>query len=244
MPFLSKKNKSTTSLRSAKYGDFLNGHTVKGDAKTALEDIRKSGLDPKTLKMAGVRLFNDSQAKLMSLLRFTEYNQRRLLDSVLVQFPYFDSEGNILYSRFKLVPSITDKEGKETKYLQPKGIPATPYILPKVWGVAEKTNKPLWITEGEKKGLILTQYGECAVALPGVWNFKLKNESGDGSDDDLSNQLKMFKWGESACIYRIRYGPMGEPPGKERSVGACFPPPGKRVQHTIPYVGPCGGQGD
>lgn len=93
------------------------------------------------------------------------------------RIPYFNSDGEVLSYQHKVLPSITTSDGRVIKYIQPKGTPSRPYILPRMWDVKDKQNKPMWFTEGVKKVLKLVQHGENAIGVNGVWNFKAGKDS-------------------------------------------------------------------
>ena len=57
-----------------------------------------------------------------------------------------------------------------------------------------KTNVPVWITEGEKKSLCLIQYGEYVISISGVWNFKAGKDTDLDDQKDLWGVLKEFDW--------------------------------------------------
>lgn len=176
---------------------FLNGHSLAdGLVQLAVEDMQKSGLLPETIKNAGVRIFNGNREDLIKHLgRETLSGHSILALSRLIEFPYYTERGDIYLYRYKLIPSLSDKGGKEIKYLHPIGKPAIPYILPDIWKVKDKTNKSLWITEGEKKALALIQHGRFAIALSGIWNFKAgKNSDEIESDKSLWAELEAFQW--------------------------------------------------
>lgn len=150
---------------------------------------RESGLLETILIEARVNLFRGDSEKLRKFLGFASIDGNSLLQShELIEFPYFDPSGVVDFSRFKLVPPRGSM-----KYLQPKGVPTRPYILPRVWDVSQKTNRPVWIVEGEKKALKLIQHGEFAIALPGIWMFR--NGEIDPDRWDLSEDLQSFAWG-------------------------------------------------
>lgn len=174
------------------YHFFLNGRTD-GQTLLALEDVIKSGLTPEMLEKAQVQVFGSSAKILKERLGFVNFNGVSLMQSHrLTQFPYFDEDGRIVLYRYRLSPTAYRKEDNQpTKYLHPKDTPAIPYILPSVWSVKDKANKPVWITEGEKKCLKLIQHGRCCIGLTGVWLFK------NGNDNDskyLLPELKQFAW--------------------------------------------------
>src|SRR3990172_11079938 len=178
----------------AEHRHFLNNHSPdNGLAKLTLEDIQKSGLSAKTLEKAQVRLFRGDKDTLKGRLCFASINGQSILStSKLIEFPYFDKGGDILLYRYKLIPSTVDKDGREIKYLHPLSKPAIPYILPEVWKVQDKANKPIWITEGEKKALALIQHGRHAIALSGVWNFRAGAKSDLDSDKSLWAEIECF----------------------------------------------------
>ncbi len=158
----------------------------------AITDLKKSGLTKETIEAAGIKIFHGRQDDLKKILGFANMNKQSILHITdLLQFPYFNQDGSIALSRFKPVPQIDDKR----KYLHPLGQPAIPYILPPVWAVKDKTNKPIWITEGEKKGLKLIQHGRHAIALPGVWAFKAGKDSDvPASSKEWWASLRLFSW--------------------------------------------------
>jgi len=170
---------------------FLNGHSPDdGLVEFALTDVRKSGLTPETLEKAGVRLFKGRKDDLKERLGFASIGGQEILRvSRLIEFPYLNEKGEILFFRYKLIPAIGD-----VRYLQPKDKPALPYILPEVWRVKDKTSKPIWITEGEKKSLTLIQHGRHAIALSGVWNFRAGKNSDLGGDKNLWHEMQSFEW--------------------------------------------------
>jgi putative DNA primase/helicase len=85
-------------------------------------------------------------------------------------FPYRDLNGAVnCFARTRPHDPPRGKNGKQIKYLQPKGSPLRAYFpvasLPKL----RETNSPLYITEGEKKALALSQLKVGAIGLGGVW---------------------------------------------------------------------------
>src|SRR3972149_8610347 len=78
---------------------FLNGHSP-DDAlvNLAIEDIQKSGLTPEVLEMAGVRIFSGNKDLLKERLGFASINNQDILrHSRLIEFPYFNVKGEVLF---------------------------------------------------------------------------------------------------------------------------------------------------
>lgn len=184
-------------LSMSEWSRFLNGHSAEdGLVKLALEDVQKSGLSTEAIEMAGIQIFRGGIDDLKEHLGRAKVNGHSLIgDFRLIEFPYFNKESEIVFYRYKVVPTTTDQNGNEIKYLHPIGRSAIPYILPFVWAVKDKPHKPVWITEGEKKALKLIQHGRYAIALSGVWNFKAgKNSDELDSDKSLWAELESFEW--------------------------------------------------
>jgi hypothetical protein len=180
------------------YSFFLNGWNPKTDelVKRALEDVKGSGLSPGTLEAAQVRLFNGKADTLKARLGFAKIDGQNILSTYrLLEFSYFDQKGTITRYEYKPFPPVHFKnEEKPRKYLQAKGRAPTPYVLPGVWAVKDKANRPLWITEGVKKVLKLTQHGRAAIGLSGVWNFKAGKDRETTDSKALWKDLEAFKW--------------------------------------------------
>ncbi len=175
------------------YRDFWQGRDItNGIVRMAVEDMVKSGISPDTLRRNGVSLFHGNRDDLIQAIGRARIDGYEMLtSSELAEFPNCDEQGNHLFSRFRLYPTTAD-----VKYLQPVGIPAMPWVPADVWAVKEKTNRPLWFTEGEKKALKLVQHEEPCVSLPGVWNFRAggKDDHADWKDKALWANIRNFKF--------------------------------------------------
>jgi len=68
------------------------------------------------------------------------------------------------------------KDGRVRKYEQAGGVGCVLDVHPRNLGRLRDPAVPLWVVEGEKKGDALTSQGECAIALPGVWNWQRSGE--------------------------------------------------------------------
>jgi hypothetical protein len=172
------------------YAHFLNGFNPVTDSLShlAFEDFRdKSKLSADTLRAHQIRLFSENADVLKQRLGFGSYDGQPILKAArVVEIPSFAPDGGIIGYHYRLYPALND-----TRYLYPKGHSARPYILPEVWAVREKTNRPLWITEGAKKALKLVQHDRPAISLAGVWNFR---EGKDGNETFLFDDLERFSW--------------------------------------------------
>jgi hypothetical protein len=68
------------------------------------------------------------------------------------------------------------KDGRVRKYEQAGGVGCVLDVHPRNLERLMNPAVPLWVVEGEKKGDALTSRGECAIALPGVWNWQRSGE--------------------------------------------------------------------
>jgi hypothetical protein len=112
--------------------------------------------------------------------------------------PYFDLDGNqIEFCRYRYLEdprNIWERVVTNTKsprYFQPAGTGLHAYLPPFIdWNeMALSANKPLLITEGEKKAACATAHGFPCVGLGGVDSFASKKEEGL-----LVEELRSFKW--------------------------------------------------
>jgi putative DNA primase/helicase len=158
---------------SKKYVNFLNlpdeQIPTNADLKATEEFAINSGLKPSTLTNYEVKIFRGGEQELAKRLNRNGTTHKDFIGKIAIEIPYFNENGKIPYSRYRYFPPLK-KDGDEIKYLSPTGEPAIPYIVPEIWNLAGKTNKPLWITEGEKKAMALIQRNIDAIAIPGVWN--------------------------------------------------------------------------
>jgi hypothetical protein len=183
------------------YHFFLNGFDLDSETtgeltRRALADVKGSGLSPDILERAQVQLFKGNTDLLKKRLHFAHVDGNPILRSHrLIEFPHIDHKDNVTRYEYKPFPSIHFKNEKEPRrYLQGKGDEPTPYVLPDVWAAKDKTNKPLWITEGIKKTLKLIQHKLLTIGLSGVWNFRAGKDSKTTDSKTLWADLEAFKW--------------------------------------------------
>jgi len=168
---------------------FLGQHNSEnGRVKLALADIQKSGLSYEMLHKTGIKLFSEGPDVLRERIGFNSLNGNHILAvAVLMEIPYHTEKGNIAKYEYRLYP---ETDGK--KYLHPLGSIPVPYIPPDTWHVKNKVQKPVFITEGAKKVLKLTQTGAYCIGLPGVWGFRAtKNKEARGL---FCETLEGFTW--------------------------------------------------
>ncbi|MCZ6691111.1 MAG: DUF3854 domain-containing protein [Planctomycetota bacterium] len=86
--------------------------------------------------------------------------------------------------RIRLDSPHVFQDGREAKYLCPRGAAVSAYMPPDglnalLKELSDDGERPLVIAEGEKKALVLRLLGYSVVGIPGVWAWVLKgNESG------------------------------------------------------------------
>ena len=174
--------------------DFFYNNAPQHVIDMATADIVKSGLTFETLHRHKIRVFQGNKDTLKTKLGYHLLDNHDVASTFyLIEIPYYDKNGTEMFTRYKLLnPPVN--EGKSIKYLHPKSVPARPYIPAETWEIAEHTNEPLYITEGEKKALKLLQHGRRPIAVSGVFNFRGGYKTAGLPDRDMWKELKDFKW--------------------------------------------------
>lgn len=131
-----------------------------------LDDLRRSGLSNRTIRANGLRTAHNS-----------------------LEFPYRNLAGemNCFVRRRPHHPRL-DADGKPIKYEQPKGTKPRAYFPVESLPLLRDGESPVYMTEGEKKALALSQLDVAAVGLGGVWCWKIKDT------DKLIPDLAEIKW--------------------------------------------------
>lgn len=113
-----------------------------------LANLHKSGLRDETIRLARLRTANGA-----------------------LEFPYFDLNGKVnCFARRRPHVPRKGKDGKPIKYEQPAGSPVRAYLAPATLPKLRDGKSAVYITEGEKKALALSQIGLPAIGLGGVWS--------------------------------------------------------------------------
>jgi len=161
--------------------------------KDHAENLRSSGLSDETIKRAGLYTEFEPRA-LASMLRWKSW-PRSVMGSALV-FPYRKpGAGEPSYCRVRPTKprTYTSKGKKKTrKYEQPDNTPTAPYFPPRsvASGALSDASTTLYLTEGEKKTLILDQLGYTCVGFPGVFNY----HDVDKYDKRTKEGLELHPW--------------------------------------------------
>jgi hypothetical protein len=147
--------------------------------------LRHSGLTDETIRAAGI--YTVPPDEVGKKLGGNDHG----VDSLLA-FPYPGCEGFERYRVFYL-------DGKtDPKYRQPAGTPNRLYIPP---GVDLAGDGPLFVGEGEKKALKLTQEGFPCVGLGGVWGWCKKGEGYKKPKEHRPiPDLDLFNWRRPVTI--------------------------------------------
>ncbi len=146
-----------------------------------IAELRDSGLTDATIRANRLRTEYDADAISSTL-------GHGAVDGPALVFPYHDSEGNDSgFARIK--PHIPrELNGKLHKYEHPKGEPNHAYFPVGSLGAINDGTCPLFITEGEKKALALSQHGFPAIGLGGVDSW--------GKNGQLIDDLRSIPWSE------------------------------------------------
>lgn len=148
-----------------------------------LANLRESGLEDATIRANGLRTVRDSDelAKILNRSKRDSCCQGGLV------FPYRGIDGDV--NGFARVrphePRI--RKGKPIKYEQPVGEALRAYF-PSASIEGLQGTQPVFITEGEKKALALSQLGVAAIGLGGVdcW----------GKNGELIEDLSNIAWSD------------------------------------------------
>ncbi len=104
-------------------------------------------------------------------------------------FPYRSLSGEMnCFARRRPHKPRLDANGKPIKYEQPPRTPPRAYFPVASLPLLRDGTNPVYITEGEKKALALSQLGLAAVGIGGVWCWKKKGT------DKLIDDLRGIEW--------------------------------------------------
>lgn len=109
----------------------------------------------------------------------------------LVMPMYRVGSGEYLGFQFKpAIPQAKPGSDKPVKYASPKGMGNRLDVHPQCINRVADRERPLWITEGIKKGDALATRGLAVITLTGVWNWRNQEGSlGDWEDVPLKGRV-------------------------------------------------------
>lgn len=150
-----------------------------------VEDLIRSGLTLESFTVEPLQ----SEQQLVERLGFRQIGDTKIIDVGAYWIPYPNVQD---YYRLKLVQEIKDSEGDKIKYLSPRkesGKGNHAYIVPEVEKILKNYNpdKPIYITEGEKKAVKATLEGFPCIGLSGVSCYKNR-------EDDFLPELNPYSW--------------------------------------------------
>lgn len=127
-----------------------------------IADLRNSGLTDETIRAQKIRSVPPSMIDLL-----LGFEAPKVMYAYII--PFADPRGGWMdHVRLKVFPSYVDAKGRTVKYLGPRG--ATPRLflsLATMEAVLDST-EPLWVIEGAKKSLAVSQLGLPAVGFEGI----------------------------------------------------------------------------
>ena len=157
-----------------------------------LDHLRASGLDDATIAEAGIHSLDPAAAASVGF-------PRRLRG---IGFPYPGTEVTIAgkkvpYYRLRVDPDCVRHEGQ--KYENPlknrieQGLTFYPYVPPRAADLRKRADVPIFVTEGEKKALKLTQEGFHCIGLPGVFMFTDPESKERPADKPLHREFTRWR---------------------------------------------------
>ncbi len=146
---------------------------VSGVVERDLQMLRDSGLTDETIRVNRLHTERD-----------------RLV------FPYRDINGKVNGFTRTRPHKPRVKDGKPVKYEQPKGVPSRAYFPALSVTQLRNAKKAVFVTEGEKKALALSQLKLAAIGLGGVWCACKKGTT------ELIDDLAAVEW-EGRDVYVV-----------------------------------------
>lgn len=166
-----------------------------------LENLRASGLTDATIRANELRTEYDS-AKLADILNRGKGDYCCLGGLV---FPYRDLMGNVnCFVRVRPhIPRM--RAGALIKYEQPVGESPRAYFPATILAELHDGESSIYITDGEKKAIALSQLGLAVVGIGGTYCWKIKD-----TEDLIPDTITVFNRADevySDCVYTDEDGP-------------------------------------
>lgn len=105
------------------------------------------------------------------------FSRKQLSVPTLVT-PVYNASGDIATYQSRPDNPRVGKNGKAVKYETPAGAQMVIDVHPFLRTMIKDPSRPLYVTEGVKKGDSAVSQGLCCVALLGVWNWRGTNTVG------------------------------------------------------------------
>lgn len=136
------------------------------------EMLMNSGISPEVIVARGYRSITDPR-ELLNGFGFSPKQARA--PGLLI--PLHSTDGGQPFQVYR-PDSPRERNGGLAKYEVPAKQGMRLDCPPTCREQLANPQTPLWLTEGQKKGDALASFGQCAIALLGVWNFKGENAFG------------------------------------------------------------------
>jgi hypothetical protein len=145
---------------------------------THLADLRKSTLTDETIRAQHIRSVPPSMIQ-----RLLGFDPPKVTSAYIL--PFADPRGGWMsHVRLKVFPTITSKDGT-IKYLQPSSSGVRIYFPLVTLNSVLHSDQPLFLVEGEKKSLAVSQTGLPAIGICGVegWHVRGSRDLHPDLDD-------------------------------------------------------------
>jgi hypothetical protein len=166
-----------------------------------LAGLRESGLTDDTILKARIRSVGAGHApELAGILRCDPTTYAATTGGLF--FPYFDIDGRQnCYARLRPDHPRQGRDGRPVKNETPRGLPPRAYFAVPTLDKLRDGVSDVYVTEGEKKALALSQLGLAAVGLGGVWCWKVKGT------DELIDDLATLPWAGRTVFIAFDHDP-------------------------------------
>lgn len=163
--------------------------------KAHRKELRESAISDETIEAAGIY----SEYLVPKLHEILGWKPRFSFIPALV-FPFRNIHGvSTGFSRIKPSRPRKNKEGKPVKYEQPRGEHSRAYFTPAFFDAINSGSlSRVYITEGEKKALSMSDHIGPTIGLTGVWNWTSKRV--ECKDRELIPDLANVPWDELEVI--------------------------------------------
>ncbi len=155
--------------------------------------LQTSGLSDETIAEASIMSVDEKQARMLGYAKGIRG----------IAIPYPDTrlviDGRpVPYTRLRVDEDVRRKPGLKYENVLSKrieeGLSHYPYVPPGVEAIRKDARQPVFITEGEKKALKMTQETWPTIGLPGVFMFTDPTSKREPGDKPLHPELRRWRW--------------------------------------------------